>query len=539
MSKAAEEAPHTTKIPFWRLIFDQGCITEEIANHEYPGKGTDEYPYEVSWLDNDIRDPMNFSPVFRWAITLLVGIDTFAIALVSSAYSGSINEILREFRISEEVGILGISLFVVGFAVGPLVWAPMSEIYGRRYILIASAVTLTAFAAGTAGSQNIWTLVILRFFAGALGSAPFAVAGGVIADSFSIVTRGLASGLFCAAPFLGPTVGPIIGGFVSQSVGWRWVEGVVAIFSGVLAIALIFLLPETYAPVLLRKRATRLSKRTGKVYRSMLDVEQGKKSAREVFKVALSRPWVLLFREPIVLLLSIYLSIVYGILYLLFAAMPIVYQIERGWSEGIGGLSFLGILVGIVISAITVFPIYFSYKKQSLATTGRLAPEARLPPAFIGAVALPVGLFWFAWTNSPSIHWMASIAAGVPIGYGMIMVFLPILNYLIDAYTIFAASVLAANASLRSLFGAAFPLFTTYMYQNLGIHWATTLIAFLALACMPMPFIFYKYGPAIRSRCRYAAESDAFMNVLYERSSQTPTVETKSNGDENSNIGSD
>ena len=188
----------------------------------------------------------------------------------------------------------------------------MSEIYGRRYILIASAVTLTAFAAGTAGSQNIWTLVILRFFAGALGSAPFAVAGGVIADSFSIVTRGLASGLFCAAPFLGPTVGPIIGGFVSQSVGWRWVEGVVAIFSGVLAIALIFLLPETYAPVLLRKRATRLSKRTGKVYRSMLDVEQGKKSAREVFKVALSRPWVLLFREPIVLLLSIYLSIVYG-----------------------------------------------------------------------------------------------------------------------------------------------------------------------------------------------------------------------------------
>ena len=312
MANAAEEVPHTTKIPFWRLIFDQGCVTEEIANHQYPGKGTDEHPYEVSWLDNDIRNPMNFSPVFRWAITLLVGIDTFAIALVSSAYSGSINEILLEFRISEEVGILGISLFVVGFAVGPLVWAPMSEIYGRRYILIASAVTLTAFAAGTAGSQNIWTLVILRFFAGALGSAPFAVAGGVIADSFSIVTRGLASGLFCAAPFLGPTVGPIVGGFVSESIGWRWVEGVVAIFSGVLAIALIFLLPETYAPVLLRKRADRLSKRTGKVYRSMVDVEQGKKSASEVFKVALSRPWVLLFREPIVLLLSIYLSIVYG-----------------------------------------------------------------------------------------------------------------------------------------------------------------------------------------------------------------------------------
>jgi hypothetical protein len=202
--------------------------------------------------------------------------------------------------------------------------------------------------------------------------------------------------------------------------------------------------------------------------------------------------------------------------------MPIVYQLERGWSEGVGGLSFLGILVGIMLSTVTIFPIYFNYKKKSLAATGLLAPEERLPPAFVGAVSLTVGLFWFAWTNSPSIHWMVSIAAGVPIGYGMIMVFLPTLNYLIDAYTIYAASVLAANASLRSLFGAAFPLFTTYMYQGLGIHWATSVTAFLALACMPMPFIFYQYGPVIRQRCHYAAESEAFMKMLYGKSQEKP-----------------
>lgn len=173
-----------------------------------------------------------------------------------------------------------------------------------------------------------------------------------------------------------------------------------------------------------------------------------------------------------------------------------------------------------MLSTIVIFPIYFSYKKKSLATKGLLAPEERLPPAFIGAVLLTIGFFWFAWTNSPSIHWMVSIAAGVPIGYGMIMVFLPILNYLIDAYTIYAASVLAANASLRSLFGAAFPLFTTYMYQNLGIHWATSVTAFLALACMPMPFIFYKYGPTIRQLCHYASQSEAFMKMLYGKSQE-------------------
>ncbi|KAJ5885748.1 MFS general substrate transporter [Penicillium tannophilum] len=531
MGKTTGEEPERTGIPYWRLIFDASVIPREVAAHHHDGAGTDEDPFQVTWIDNDARNPMNFGIVRKWMITLLVGINTLAVALVSSAYSGSLVEIIEDFRISEELGIVGISLFVVGFAVGPLIWAPLSEMYGRRPILIASSAGLTAFTAGCAGAQNIWTLLILRFIAGSLGSAPFAVAGGVIADCFPPISRGLASGLYCAAPFLGPTLGPIIGGFLSESAGWRWVEGLVAAFAGVLGIITLFFLPETFAPTLLKKRAERLSASTGHVYRSKLEIDQGKKSPADVFKVALSRPWVLLFREPIVLLLSIYLAIIYGILYMLFAAMPIVYQTERGWSEGLGGLSFLGITVGILFSVVATFPIYFNYKKKTLAAGGRLAPEQRLPGAMIGSIALPAGLFWFAWTNSPSIHWMASIAAGVPLGFGMVMVFLPILNYLIDAYTIYAASVLAANASLRSIFGAVFPLFTTYMYKNLGIHWASSIPAFLALACVPMPFLFYRYGPGIRKRCHYAATSHAYMEKLYEKTALPPKVERDEPGD--------
>lgn len=202
-------------------------------------------------------------------------------------------------------------------------------------------------------------------------------------------------------------------------------------------------------------------------------------------------------------------------LYMFFAAMPIVFDTGRGWSEGITGLSFLGILVGILFSAVATFPMYYRYRRRALSTVGRVPPEARLLDTFVGAILLPVGLFWFAWTCQPSIHWMVPIAAGIPFGYGMITVFLPILNYLIDAYTIYAASVLAANASLRSTFGAAFPLFTTPMYKNLGIHWASSVPAFLALACVPLPFLFYRYGAGIRKRCHYAAESDAVMEKLY------------------------
>lgn len=503
-----------SKIPFWRLVFDQKVITESVARYPYPGSGTEEDPFVVTWLPNDPRNPMNFSALKKWSITVLVSMVTLAVALVSSAYSGGTKQIIAEFGVSQEVVILGVSLFVLGFAIGPLMWAPLSEIYGRRHIFTVTYMFLTAFNAGAAGAQNIWTLIILRFFAGAFGSSPFGNGGGTISDMFAAKDRGIAISLFAAAPFLGPTIGPVVGGFLAAGGGWRWVEGLLAAFSGLLWLCVIFLLPETYAPVLLRRRAAKLSKMSGKVYRSNLDIQRGPIPKVKTLTTALSRPWILLFREPIVLLLSTYMAIIYGTLYMLFAAYPIVFQEVRGWSEGIGGLAFMGVLVGMVLALLYTIPENMRYKKKCSQTTDRLAPEVRLPPAMVGGVSLPIGLFWFAWTNSPSVHWMASVAAGAPFGFGMVLVFLSVFNYLIDSYTIFAASVLAANTALRSLFGMAFPLFTTYMYQNLGIHWASSIPAFLSLVCVPFPFILYKYGAQIRQRCTFAAEADAFMSQL-------------------------
>lgn len=514
---AGGETSFPSKIPFWRLVFDQKVITEEVAQHPYAGSGTNEDPYVVTWLPHDPRNPMNFSAIKKWSITILVSFVTLAVALVSSAFSGGMGQIVVHFGVAEEVVILGVSLFVLGFAIGPLIWAPLSEIFGRRHIFTISFAFLTAFNAGAAGATNIQTLIILRFLAGCFGSSPFGNAGGTIADMFPASQRGIAISFFAAAPFLGPTIGPIIGGFLATGAGWRWVEGFLAAFSGALWLCIIFLLPETYAPVLLRRRAAKLSELTGKIYRSKLDIERGPVPLGRTLKKALSRPWVLLFREPIVFLLSVYMSIIYGTLYMLFAAYPIVFQEVRGWSEGVGGLAFLGILVGMIIAVIYTFPENMRYAKKCTETTDRLPPEVRLPPSMVGGIALPIGLFWFAWTNYPTIHWVASIAAGAPFGFGMVLVFLSVFNYLIDSYTIFAASVLAANSALRSLFGMAFPLFTTYMYHNLGIHWASSIPAFLSLVCVPFPFIFYKYGAQIRQRCTFAAEADAFMRRLAEK----------------------
>ena len=478
-----------------------------------------EDPYNVEFVPSDPRNPLRFSMFRKWAITLMIAFALLAVSFTSSVYSGGVVEIIEEFHCSEEVAALGISLFVLGFAIGPLLWAPLSELYGRQILFFGTYGALTAFNAGSAGSRNITTLVVTRFFAGAFGSSPLTNAGGVIADMFPARERGLALSIFAAAPFMGPTLGPIVGGFVGQKIGWRWVMGVSAIFTGVLWILGSLTIPETYGPVLLRKRAAALSKITGRVYRSGLEIARGPPpTIIHNFKIALSRPWILLFSEPIVLLLSIYMAIIYGTLYLCFAAFPIVYAETRHWSEGISGLAFLGVAVGMLMAVIWTIPDnnrYLRAEDAAVARGGRAAPpEARLPPSMIGSVCIPIGLFIFAWTNYPSIHWSVSIIFTAPFGFGMVLVFLSVFNYLIDAYTIYAASVLAASSVLRSLFGAIFPLFTTAMYDNLGIHWASTIPAFLALACVPFPFLFYKYGPRIRMSCKYSREADEAMQKL-------------------------
>lgn len=510
----AEEGQPST-IPLWRIALKTG-ISEQIIDHKYSGSGTEDDPYVVSWLTDDQRNPFAFSKSSKWTITLIVSLATLAVSLISSAYTGGLVEVVKSLHTSEELSLLGVSVFVVGFAVGPLLWAPLSETYGRRPVFLMNAIALTAFTAGAAASLNIQSLIIFRFLAGSFGSAPMAISGGVIADTFPAVERGFAAGLYAGAPFMGPALGPVIGGFLAEGAGWRAVEWLLVALSGTVLLAMYLFLPETYAPVLLRKRAQALSKMTDRVYRSKVDMEQGRRPMTKILSVALSRPWVLLFCEPIVLLLSLYLAIVYGTLYMFLAAYPIVFGEVRGWDEGTTGLTFLGVMIGILCATVYTIPMYERYKRKSLQSQGHLSPEDRLPDAFLGAIALPVGLFWFAWTNSPSIHWMVPIAAGIPFGFGMVTVFLAVLNYLVDAYTIYAASVLAANSLLRSMFGAAFPLFTGYMYRGLGIHWASSIPAFLALACLPMPFLIYRYGSRIRERSHYAAEASAIMKRYLE-----------------------
>ncbi|KAJ5444678.1 bicyclomycin resistance protein [Penicillium daleae] len=505
------------KTPFWN--FGSRSVPSEILHHRYPGSGSEDDPYAVSWLPIDPQNPMQFTLIKKVTITFVTAFACFIVSLSSSAYAGSTHGIMVEFGISKELATAGLSLFVFGFSVGPLIWAPLSESIGRQSPFLISLLGLAAFSGGCAGAQNIQMLLVMRFFGGSFGSSPLTNASGVISDMFTARQRGLALLSFASTPYLGPCLGPIIGGFLEMKAGWRWVEGFLSAIAALAWVLMLFFVPETYAPVILRRRAKKLSCLTGKCHESKLDLQIGKSATiTKRLKTVGLRPWMLLLREPIVLFLTIYAALIYGTLYMLFEALPIVYEDYRGWNKGVGSLPFIGVMIGVFCGVI--YSLYDNQrytKMQHQCTNGDSpAPEARLPPCMAASLTIPAGLFWFAWTNSPSVHWLVSVASLISFGFGLLLVYMGIVSYLIDTYTIYSASVMAGMSVFRFVFGAAFPLFSNAMYERLGIHWASCIPAFLSVLCMPLPFLIYKYGPEIRKRCKYAALAEKHLRTVRE-----------------------
>jgi hypothetical protein len=260
--------------------------------------------------------------------------------------------------------------------------------------------------------------------------------------------------------------------------------------SGPVYIAMLFLLPETYTTVLLRQKL----KAAG--------IQPVQQSFKERYATNLTRPWMMLFTEPILFTLSLYSAFMWGILYLDFTAYFYVFQYTRGWTPGIAGLSFLGIGIGMAL-ATGSSPWINDIHGHFVRRLGGPKPEARLPHLIITAWLVPISLFWFGWTASPSIHWAVSMASGIPFGIGFVTLFLGTNAYLTDCYGRFSASALAANAVMRSLFSAAFPMFARQMYVKLGTPWATSLLGFVALVMAPVPWVLYQWGPRLRGASKY------------------------------------
>ncbi|KAJ5116798.1 hypothetical protein N7456_001146 [Penicillium angulare] len=475
------------------------------------GSDTEASVMTVAWDENDSMHPYSLSLGRKWLAVITVSLGSACVTCTSSIFSTTYTQIRSEFNCSKEVATLGLSFFIWGMGIGPLILGPLSEIYGRRIIYLWSLVFFLIWLIPCAVAKNIQTLLISRFFDGFAGSPFLSVAGGTVGDMFPRLHLALPMMIYTTSPFIGPELGPLLGGFINQYTNWRWTFYALICWAAAMLLLVYFLVPETYEPVLLKRKTERVRQQMQN-QDSLASEKESTQPAdlRTVILRSISRPVMLLALEPMLLCLCIYSALLLGILYLFFGAFQIVFETVYGFELWQVGLSFLGLLVGMVLAVLS--DPYWKSNYSRLERNHQLAhgdskflPEWRLPPAIAGALLVTIGLFTFAWTSYSSIHWIVPIIGSASFGAGTVLVYSGVFTFLVDAYPKYSASALAANSFTRSTFGGIFPLFGDQMYQRLGIQWASCLLAFLTLAMLPFPYIFYKYGAQIRKRSRFAS----------------------------------
>ncbi|EEH06363.1 cycloheximide resistance protein [Histoplasma capsulatum G186AR] len=479
---------------------------DKSRNQSEPG-GESAESNIVDWDGpDDPMNPHNWPRTKKIGIVVVIAMITFLTPLGSSMFAPATAEVMSEFNTSNpELASFVVSVYLLGYAFGPLIIAPLSELYGRMYLYHVCNILFIVFNVSCAVAPSLDSLIVFRFFAGAAGSCPLTLGAASLADMIRQEKRGAAMGAWALGPLVGPVVGPIAGGYLTEAMGWRWTFWILAIASGVVSINTFLFLSESCHPVLLERKRKRLVKETGNHnLKSVLDTG---KTPKQLFLFAIIRPTKMLFLSPIVFLLSLFMAVVYGYLYLLFTTFANVFVEKYNFSTGSVGLAFLGIGVGSIMG-LAISSAFSDTILQRLAkrNNGEMKPEYRIPLMIPGGLCVPIGLFWYGWTAEKGVHYLAPIVGTSFVGGGMIIIFMTGSTYLVDAFTIHAASAMAATTLLRSLGGAVLPLCGLKMYSTLGLGWGNSLLGFIALALTPIPWVFYQFGERMRTSKRFHVE---------------------------------
>ncbi|CAO2647530.1 Nn.00g084520.m01.CDS01 [Neocucurbitaria sp. VM-36] len=403
------------------------CFDAELGDTR-PSKSKDGVitgePYLVTWDgDADPLNPRSMTSLRRWTIVLICSASSLCVTCTSSLYTSTYSQLKPEFGTSRLVCTLGLSLFVMGLGTGPMILSPLSEFFGRRPIYIGSLTFFLIWMIPCAVAQNIQTMLVARFLDGLAGSAFLSVAGGTVGDMFGKHELSAPMMVYTAAPFIGPEIGPLIGGFIVENTTWRWCFYVLVIWSGLQLVLIVLFVPETYHPVLLRRKAIRLREETGN-QEWIAPIEKMHRSVAKTVLWSCVRPFQLLIFEPMCLNLCILSAILLGILYLFFGAFPLVFQNNHGFSIAQTGLTFLGLLVGM-LTGICTDPIWrriynrlVRQREEQGGEPGGSEPEFRLPSTIVGSWVVPIALFGFGWTTYSTVHWIVPIIFSAVFGVG-------------------------------------------------------------------------------------------------------------------------
>lgn len=475
--------------------------------------GQNEQHILVEWGTSiDSSHPRNWSLFYKIWVCALVSMNVFALDWCSAADSQASTKIATEFGVSRRIESIGSALFVFGIASGALFAGPITETVGRNPVYIGGRIVHLVFILGTALAQNITTQLFCRFFAGIGASTILAIHGASIADLFGQEGRSLAWPLVALWSFLGTSFPPIVGGWIAQStkISWRWTDWIAVLMSATTFVITIFCLPETFAPILLKWKASKIRKNTGN--KNYIAPIESQSSFSKRLITNLNRALIMSTREYIVILLGIWLVAVYIVVFGFLSGMNVLFGKTYMFSRGYIGTSFAAIAVGVILN--TMFSYYIAYQHRTRtekwkienSSDSRLPPEYRLLSAFPVALSFPVSLFWLGWTNYNSISVWSGLGAVALFGFSWAGIYVSVYHYIFDTYSIYAGSALASITCARYLFGGGIQIISEDMWGTLGVQWTCTLLGCLATILVPIPFVLYVMGERIRRISKFAGE---------------------------------
>ncbi|KIM63377.1 hypothetical protein SCLCIDRAFT_15564 [Scleroderma citrinum Foug A] len=451
----------------------------------------------VEFIEGDVRNPINYSRLKKWAITFTACIFSATTSSAASSYTIGASSMTKELKCSDIEVALGLGLYAAGFALTPLITSSFSEEVGRRPAYIVSSIMYTLSQVMVALAPNIQTVIVGRVLGGIFGSTGASLVGGSIADIWLPHERGFPMALFAFACLFSFGMGAVIGGLIASQphMGWRWVQWIHAMISAMYAVLVLVVMSETRSSVILTRLARDARRVTGdNRLKARMEVERV--SILDLLKIACTRPLYFLCTEPLVQSFSLWSGFTWGVMFCLLAAVSPMFQEVYGFSVRQTGFVYGALSVGAILGLLgnqyqdKLYTRYYTQRKQ----------EARLYSACVAAILLPIGMFMVAWTSTPSIHWIVPVMGLTMFMTGVAVILQVAFLYLADCYDTYASSAQAGQSLFRNLLAFAFPVFTPQMFASLGYKWSLALFGLLAILMAPTPFVLFAYGSKIRAR---------------------------------------
>lgn len=463
-------------------------------------------PYLVTFnTPTDPDNPQQWPVAKKWVVTGVLSATGLNRIMVSTIMAPALNEIGSSLNMNQEESVMGMSVYLLATAFGPLIIGPLSEIYGRQPVLHVTNIWFLIWNIICGFANNKGLLIASRLLAGLGASAIYALAGGVLGDIWPREQRGRSMALYILIPMLGAAVGPIVGGFITEGTTWRWIFWSTSILQAVMVAGSFLAFKETYAPVILQRKARLVRKSTGNnQYHTEMEKLASGRSALWVIQRSLTRPLRLLAFHPIIQIQSLLSAFDYGILYLMLSSFSDLWTNQYGESVSISGLHYIAICLGEIIGVLVTGHIMdASFHWLKARAHGSDQPEYRMPLVIPSAILMPAGLLMYGWAAQANTFWLVIDIGAAILAFGMTFAGQAFQAYVIDTYADHTSSASAASQFLRSLTAFGFPLFAPAMYNTLGYGWGNTLLEFLTLAIMiPAPLLIWIYGSGLRQRAQ-------------------------------------